>query len=239
MSSTSKPLFQEIDLMPGDLTSDDKVVWLVYVADWEPEFFLLSHGLEGIIDRQALERLSCDQFFFYAGDMPDRDPESKERLVLAIRFCPCSSTYNKNWLEQTIFPNNHRAAFLFAARHKWESLRTTRFLNGWFQTVLNVAGRFTFVLVKVQFRDWHVLERTGFNENFGDLIRAGTECMDVDEIRGVEIIKYVLNHDRFWVEEEMIGWNPVVSTKAGEIYKKTLATITPGPLESYPFNPKK
>ncbi|TFK28401.1 hypothetical protein FA15DRAFT_665364 [Coprinopsis marcescibilis] len=243
MSLTSKPLFQEINLKPEDLTSDDKVVWLVYFT--EECINLPARGLGDIIGQQASESMHINKLFFYAGDMPDRDLGSKKRLVLAICFCPYFSTNHKNRIEQTMlahaksFPNNHRAAFLFAVESTWEILGDTLFLHHWCKTVLNVAGHFTSVLVRLQSRDWRVGERTSFNEIFGDLIRAGTDCLDVDKNMPLEIIKYVLNHDRFRVKEEMISWNPVVSTNAAKIYKKTLATITPGPLESYPFSPKK
>ncbi|TFK28399.1 hypothetical protein FA15DRAFT_665362 [Coprinopsis marcescibilis] len=230
MSSTSKPLFQRLDLHPGDLTSDDRVVWLMYMGWYITE---RATGLEDIIEWQASESLRINKFFFYAGDMPDRDPGSKERLVLAIYFCPYYYPSNKHWIEQTVlvhaksFPNNHRAAFIF------DAVKVTFALYKWSQEIFNVTGHFKSVLVRVRFVDWQVDERTNFNKLFGDLIRAGTDCVDFEELRGLEIIKYVLNHDRFRLEEEMISWNPFVSTKAGKVYKEDLATLVPGPLEKW------
>ncbi|TFK28388.1 hypothetical protein FA15DRAFT_753515 [Coprinopsis marcescibilis] len=233
MPLKSKPLFQKIDLKPEDFTSDDKVVWLMYFTEWS----IAATGLKDIIGQQGLRSLYADQAF-YAGDMPDRDPGSKERLVLAIYFCPYYPTNHENWIKHTMsahaksFPDNHRAALIFA-NNMWKILDDTLFLHNCCKIALNVAGHFTSVLVRVRFGDWQVDGRTRFNEILGDLIRAGTDCIDVDELRGLEIIKYVLNHDRFRLEEEMIGWNPVVSTNAGKIYKEDLATLAPGPLEKW------
>ncbi|TFK28400.1 hypothetical protein FA15DRAFT_715386 [Coprinopsis marcescibilis] len=248
MSSTSKPLFQEIDLKPGDLTSGDKVVWLMYLTEFYGPFQATFHGLglEDIIGQREAESMKSDQFSFHAGDMPDIDPgESKERLVLAIFFFP-QFIKCKGGIEQTIlahakrqrssFPNNHRAAFVFPTEGTWYERDEIPFMQSWSKTVLNVAGHFTSVLMRERLWEWRPEKRTRFNELFGDLIRAGTDSVDIEYINALDIIKYVLNHDRFRVEEEMIGWNPVVSTKAGKIYKETLATLTPGPFENCSFN---
>ncbi|TFK28390.1 hypothetical protein FA15DRAFT_652843 [Coprinopsis marcescibilis] len=81
------------------------------------------------------------------------------------------------------------------------------------------------------------LQNWAARANYRDPGRAGqarpATPLEVDELRELEIIKYVLNHDRFWVEEEMISWNPVVLTKARMVYKKPLANLTPEPFESY------
>ncbi|TFK28387.1 hypothetical protein FA15DRAFT_701061 [Coprinopsis marcescibilis] len=183
---------------------------------------------EDLIGQQALESLHKTDF-------------SEERLVLAI----CKSRYydpiqsHHAYLTMHVMSeyaktvtNSHRAVFVFSA-YWWQN--QDQELVHWFER--DMANQLTFDLVRIEFKDWPPSERSQFNAKYGDMIRAGAECLDVVlEVRA-HIIKYVLNHEKFRVEEEMISWNPVVSSKAGKIYKKTLATLTPGPFENYPINP--
>ncbi|TFK28391.1 hypothetical protein FA15DRAFT_691857 [Coprinopsis marcescibilis] len=63
--------------------------------------------------------------------------------------------------------------------------------------------------------------------------RSATETWTRHMTLNFDVIRYALNRNRFRVEEEMISWNQVVSTKSSESYKKQLATLIARPLESW------
>ncbi|TFK28375.1 hypothetical protein FA15DRAFT_652832 [Coprinopsis marcescibilis] len=176
---------------------------------------------------------------FFTGEMPDRDPDSKERLVLAI-----GGTYTVGQLEHSApadritrvmldhgkrFPYNHRLVIFL----NYVGPLMSNHVNPLPWYLENVADATTAHFVRVGFEHWLPPRRAWFNTQFGDAVRAGADCIEVGEVRALDAIRYVLNRNRFRVEEEMISWKPVVSTKASESYKKQLASLIAKPLESW------
>ncbi|TFK28379.1 hypothetical protein FA15DRAFT_701055 [Coprinopsis marcescibilis] len=199
---------------------------------WVFPFLVGREGLVDIIGRDAREQLlrafnRRERFcHFYIGEMPDRDPDSKERLVLAI-----GGKYDVGYLERSFpadritramadhgkrFPYNHRLAMFL----HYQGATMSSSLNPLPWYLENVADPSTVVL-------------------FGDAVRAGADCIEAGEpgqiglIKAMDVIKYALNRNKFRVGEEMISGKPIASTKAGEVYKEQLATLTPKPLERW------
>ncbi|TFK28380.1 hypothetical protein FA15DRAFT_701056 [Coprinopsis marcescibilis] len=238
MSSTPNPLFQELEgLTPGYLTPNDTVVWLMFINPKK------AMGLKDLIGQEAWEKACSIEYFigtpchFYSGEMPDKDPYSHERLVLAIctdynvdaamhvnnaeRIKRVLSDYAKSSTT-----DKHRVA-LFLYNNRWSMSRGLDLVDYY---DLNRRERATTVIARAGFERWPDNTRAMFNELFGDMVRVGADCMDVGEDSVLEVIKYALNRDSLHLEQEMISWAPVVSTKAGNIYRKTLDTLAPGPL---------
>ncbi|TFK28376.1 hypothetical protein FA15DRAFT_715357 [Coprinopsis marcescibilis] len=231
------------NINPEELTSDDTVVW----------FFPFLVGTEGLVDligQEACEELLLDYSrrerfcHFYVGEMPERDPDSKERLVLAVggqyhvghlkysapadRITRAMADHGKR------FPYNHRLALFLHRAGRTLSNQVNPV--PWY--LENVADASTMVFVRMGLERWLPDRRAWFNTQFGDAVRAGADCIDVGDpgqisLKAMDVIKYTLNKNKFRVEEEMISWKPLASTKAGEVYKEQLATLTPKPLESW------
>ncbi|TFK28377.1 hypothetical protein FA15DRAFT_701053 [Coprinopsis marcescibilis] len=220
---------------PEDLTLDDTVVWFFPIA-------IMNSGLNNIIGQKACEELEPrlrERFcHFYIGEMPDRDPDSKERLVLAVggkyTVGHLKKSYPADRMTRVMadhgkrFPYNHRLALFphYAGR------RMSNGLNPLPWYLENVADASTVVLARMEFETRSPEARAWFNTEFGDAVRAGADCIEAGA-KALDIIKYVLNRSRFRVEEEMISWKPLVSTRAVERYKEQLHAITPRAFESW------
>ncbi|TFK28378.1 hypothetical protein FA15DRAFT_701054 [Coprinopsis marcescibilis] len=221
----------------------DTVVWFF-------PFLVGNEGLEDLIGQEADEKLTwafkrSERFcHFYIGEMPDRDPDSKERLVLAV-----GGKYDVSYLERSFpadkitramadhgkrFPYNHRLAVFL--HHRGPTISSANPLPWYLE---NVADPSTVVIVRMGFERWLPQRRAWFNTQFGDAVRAGADCIEAGEpgqiglIQAMDVIKYALNRNKFRVEEEMISGKPVASTKASEVFKEQLAKLIPRPLESW------
>ncbi|TFK28414.1 hypothetical protein FA15DRAFT_753531 [Coprinopsis marcescibilis] len=222
MSTPSEPKIWKVRKEDLELTPDDTLILLlsdVYDTHLINRFI---NAYDGVRKGKDIA-LPLDNFIYvpqyFVVKKPDSNPDSRERLVFVVSHLSDVAT------EIATRVTGLSGVVVFVDKTFGVPMRAYSDLID--ERLKRMAAEF--IIVKVGVPEWSEPTRQGFNRAFGDLIREGAECMDVDDIsiRQRQIVNYALNRSSSHVQEEMIGWVPIVSTKASKLYKQNLDILAP------------
>ncbi|TFK28371.1 hypothetical protein FA15DRAFT_665341 [Coprinopsis marcescibilis] len=240
-SSSSNPRLEEIAKSElHDLTSQDIVVIVVgTLGAATAKKFINGYAQADVAKQQskAVDDDGIDQLF--VEELPGSKPQSKKRLVLASVSSVAGFYYlNRDETGPFVLANNwfmahcnvSPTAFVYVTFPKyyitnchWDHLSM---FSGFLEKVPCGAAKTLFV---TRGTDWQITgpgDYEGLSAEFGELIREGAEHMHLTGgTTESDVIRYIVGGRNARKEEEMTGGKPLVSTKAGNLFKKTLETL--------------